>query len=203
MIEGILSWVFSIAVFLILITLVLQLLPERFKKYLNFYTGVLLILIAIKPVTGFLKVDSDIVSYFELGEMSLKLGDISDSLSLTRDVTEDKLINEYNILIEENITGLLKKYGYTIYDIFVDWNLEEESDLYGSINKIDIVLRDKSTTGSITGIRPVKPIVIGGEADDETIITQKVVKPELIEIKNKLAGFYNLDEEHIIITIQE
>lgn len=201
MIDGILTWVFSIAVFLILITLILQLLPERFKKYLNFYTGVLLMLIAIKPITNLLKIDSDIVSYFELGEMELKLGDISDSLSLTRDVTEDKLINEYNLLVEESITRLLSEYGYAISDISVYWNLDADSTAYGSIASISVMLKDKSTGGTVTGINPIKPIVIGGAA---TAATEPVKeKPEILEIKNKLAGFYNLKGEHINITIQE
>ncbi len=202
MIDGILTWVFSIAVFLILITLILQLLPERFKKYLNFYTGVLLMLIAIKPITNLLKIDSDIVSYFELGEMELKLGDISDSLSLTRDVTEDKLINEYNHLVEESITRLLSEYGYVISDISVDWNLDADSTAYGSIASISVALKDKSTGGTVTGIKPIEPIIIGGAA--ATAATEPVEeKPEILEIKNKLAGFYNLKGEHINITIQE
>jgi len=202
MIDGILTWVFSIAVFLILITLILQLLPERFKKYLNFYTGVLLMLIAIKPITNLLKIDSDIVSYFELGEMELKLGDISDSLSLTRDVTEDKLINEYNLLVEESITRLLSEYGYVISDISVDWNLDADSTAYGSIASISVALKDKSTGGTVTGIKPIEPIIIGGAA--VTAATEPVEeKPEILEIKNKLVGFYNLKGEHINITIQE
>lgn len=199
MIDGILTWVFSIAVFLILITLILQLLPERFKKYLNFYTGVLLMLIAIKPVTSLLKIDSDIAAYFELGEMELKLDDISNSLSLTRDVTEDRLIDEYNLLIEESVTGLLSTYGYTISDISIDWNLEADSTSYGSIKRMSVTLKDKSTRGSVTGIKPVEPIVIGGAA----VTGPEEEKPEIVEIKNKLAGFYNLKGEHINITIQE
>ncbi len=201
MTKGVLTWVFSIAVFLILVTLILQLLPERFKKYLNFYTGVLLMLIVIKPVTNLLKIDSSITSYFELGEMALKLDEIGNNLNLTRDVTEDKLIDEYNILIEENVTSLLIEYGYTILDILIDWNLDVESEAYGSITKIDIVLKDKSTSGSISGIRPIEPIVIGKEKESEAVTT--ATKPEIAEIKNKLAGFYNLSEAHINITIQE
>ncbi len=201
MTNGVLTWVFSIAVFLILVTLILQLLPERFKKYLNFYTGVLLMLITIKPITSLLKIDSSISSYFELGEMALKLDEISNSLNLTRDVTEDKLIDEYNTIIEENITGLLIEYGYTILDILIDWNLDADSEAYGSITKIDIVLRDKSTSGSIGGIRPIEPIIIGEDKESENATT--ATKPEVVEIKNKLAGFYNLSKAHINITIQE
>lgn len=201
MTDGILTWVFSIAVFLILITLILQLLPERFKKYLNFYTGILLMLIAIKPITSFLKIDASISSYFELGKMALELEEISNSLNLTRDVTEGKLIDEYNTIIEENITGLLIEYGYTIIDILIDWNLDAESEEYGSIKKIDIILRNKSTSGSISGIRPIEPIIIGRQEDKNA--TAAATKPEIAEIKNKLVGFYNLSEAHINITIQE
>ncbi|MBO5227790.1 MAG: stage III sporulation protein AF, partial [Lachnospiraceae bacterium] len=162
---------------------------------------VLLMLIAIKPITNLLKIDSDIVSYFELGEMELKLGDISDSLSLTRDVIEDKLINEYNLLVEESITRLLSEYGYAISDISVYWNLDADSTAYGSIASISVMLKDKSTGGTVTGINPIKPIEIGGAA---TAATEPVKeKPEILEIKNKLAGFYNLKGEHINITIQE
>lgn len=194
MIEAILNWVFSIAVFLILITLFLQLLPERFKKYLNFYTGVLLMLIAIKPVTGLFKIDSDIVSYFELGEMELKLRDISDSLSLTRNVTGDRLINEYNLLIREGVEKLIDEYGYTATAVSVEWNLDENSTSYGTIKNISATLNSKRTGGSVSGIKPVSPIVIGEGADEEN--------QEIIEIKSKLADFYKIRKEHININVQ-
>ncbi|MBQ9765723.1 MAG: stage III sporulation protein AF [Lachnospiraceae bacterium] len=199
MIEGILSWVFNIAVYLILITLVLQLLPERFKKYFNFYTGILLMLIIINPITKLLKLDTSIVSQFEKAAMQFELDEISGEIKMTEGIMEEILIDEYNQIIKSGVTEIIKEYGYTLNDLEVEWRLDEEDDAYGSIGGMNVILREKRTGMSSSKTVEINPVVIG----DKTPELTEYEKAQIVEIKNKLAGFYNLSEAHIIITIQE
>lgn len=197
MINGILDWVKNIALYIILITLILQILPERYRKYVGFFTGVLLMLLTVKPALKLFKLDSSFAGYFQVGEMGRQLKEMSQMLMLTKEVGEERLIESYNEQIKENITALLSVYGFQISDIRVDWNLEEDSTGYGSIKSISITLREKGTAGT-TGIGQIAPIQISIGKGAETTAD----RPEIAEMKKALGGFYNLEEAHINITVQ-
>ncbi|MBE5949176.1 MAG: hypothetical protein E7261_09130 [Lachnospiraceae bacterium] len=189
-----LEWVCDIAVYLILISIVLQVIPKKFRKYINFFTGVLLIILVINPVTKLFDADKALVEYFEIEEMRQALSDMEDMIKFTENVNEEKLIESYNMQIAEKITELIKEYGFRITDVQVSWNLDNEMKEYGSIKSIYLVLDEKRTHGTIT-INPVKVTIGEQKADAYT-------KAEVEEMKKIIAGFYNLEEEHINIMIQ-
>ena len=190
----VLEWVCDIAVYLILITIILQVIPKRFRKYINFFTGVLLIILVISPVTGLFSVDVALADYFEMEEMRQALNDMEDMIKFTENVSEEKLIDNYSGQIKSKISELIKGYGFRITDVQVGWNLDEETDKYGSIDSIYIVLDEKRTQGTIV-IEPVK-IAIGEQKTDP--YTEKEIK----EMKKIIADFYNLENSHINIMIQ-
>lgn len=192
--SAVLEWVCDIAVYLILITIILQVVPKRFRKYINFFTGVLLIILVISPVTGLLNADIALADYFEMEEMRQALNDMEDMIKFTENVSEEKLIDNYSGQIKSKISELIKEYGFRITDIQVGWNLDDETEKFGSIKSIYIVLDEKRTQGAIV-IEPVK-ITIGGQKTDA--YTEKEIK----EMKKIIADFYNLEDSHINIMIQ-
>ena len=194
MMEAVFEWVCDIAVYLILVTIILQVIPKRFKKYLSFFTGILLIILVINPLTRLFDIDGALAGYFELGEMRQQLNDMENRLRLTENVGEEKLLEGYNEQIKENISKLIKEYGYKIVDIDVVWNLESESEEYGSIISIGMRLKEKRTEGTIT-VEPVK-ITLG------TTTEEAYTREEIKEMKKLVANFYNLEEAHINIMIQ-
>ena len=192
--SAVLEWVCDIAFYLILITIILQVIPKRFRKYINFFTGILLIILAIRPVTKLLSVDVVLADYFEVEEMRQALNDMEDMIKFTENVSEEKLIDNYSGQIKSKIAELIKEYGYRITDIQVGWNLDDEAEKYGSINSIYIMLDEKRTQGAIV-IEPVK-ITVGEQKSDA--YTEKEIK----EMKKIIADFYNLEDSHINIMIQ-
>lgn len=189
-----LEWVCDIAVYLILVSIILQVIPKKFRKYINFFTGVLLIILVINPVTKLFDADTALVEYFEIEEMRQALSDMEDMIKFTENVNEEKLIESYNGQIADKISELIKEYGFRITDVQVSWNLDNEMKEYGSIKSIYLVLDEKRTHGTIT-INPMKVTIGEQKADAYT-------KAEVEEMKKKIAGFYNLEEEHINIMIQ-
>ena len=52
--EGVVSWVKSIAYYVILVSLFQGILPDnRYKKYVQLFTGMVLTLLVLSPVLGF------------------------------------------------------------------------------------------------------------------------------------------------------
>ena len=59
------QWISSILCFLIFITMVIALLPaKKYEKYIRFFTGMMLILLVISPLTKGLRLEDRIAYYF-------------------------------------------------------------------------------------------------------------------------------------------
>lgn len=64
--KGILEWVKQIACYMVLVTVLADLLPKKnYEKYFRLFAGLVLILLVIQPVTGPLKLDRQILKMFE------------------------------------------------------------------------------------------------------------------------------------------
>lgn len=192
--DVILKWIGDIAVYLILVTLILQIIPKKFRKYISFFTGMLLIMLVISPVTGLFGADVALADYFKLEGMKQAVSDMEDMIRFAENVYEEKMIENYNSQIRERISELIKEYGFRVNEVEVVWNLDAGTENYGSISSIYVNLDEKTTQGTIT-IKPVK-VTVGEQLHDT--YTEK----EILGMKAKIAGFYNLSESHINITIQ-
>ena len=192
--DAILKWIGDVAVYLILVTLILQVIPKKFRKYISFFTGMLLIMLVISPITGLFGADAALVDYFKLEDMKQAVSDMEDMIRFTENVSEKKMIEGYNGQIKERISELIIGYGFRVNEVQVMWNLDADEEDYGSITGIYVQLDEKTTPGTIT-IEPVK-VTVGEQLHDA--YTEK----EILEMKAKIAGFYNLSEAHINITIQ-
>lgn len=195
MIDSIFEWICGIAVYMVFITMILQIVPKKFRRYVNFFAGMLLIIVVINPVSDMFGVKSALAEHFKIGEMRQQLYEMQDMISLTENIGEERLISDYSGRISANISEMIKKYGFKIDDIQIEWNLDNTSKRYGSIENIYMVLEKKRTEGTIK-VNPIK-ITLGQETL-ENIYTEKEIK----EMKKMIAEFYNMEEQHINIMIQ-
>ena len=64
MTDGIYSWIQNVACFFILLTAVMNFLPDNsYKKYVQFYMGMLLILVILSPVFRFTGLENKVTSF--------------------------------------------------------------------------------------------------------------------------------------------
>ena len=64
MTDGIYSWIQNVACFFILLTAVMNFLPDNsYKKYVQFYMGMLLILVILPPVFRFTGLENKVTSF--------------------------------------------------------------------------------------------------------------------------------------------
>lgn len=64
MFEFLKEWVQNITFYLILVTLIVQMLPEKsYRKYIQFITGLILILLLMEPILSFTKFSVSFESY--------------------------------------------------------------------------------------------------------------------------------------------
>ena len=105
--EFLYQYIKNICVFTLVITLILNIFPDRqYLKYIKLFAGLLLILLAINPIVnlGKKRIDiSDIIDKFYYSEITVD-SDMSDSLNEIQTKVYESMseMNEQSTGVEEN-----------------------------------------------------------------------------------------------------
>lgn len=96
------EWIRNVAFYLVMITAVIQILPnDTYKKYVHFFTGLVLILLLMTPVLKILGMEN-FASSLEGGEsFEQKIQEMEEETEYLREVQLDDYLQEKNIEVEE------------------------------------------------------------------------------------------------------
>ncbi len=74
------EWVKNIAIYLVLFTAVLQLVPNNhYKKYIQFFTGLLLIIMLSGPILKLFGAEKSFQKFYESAEYEQKVREIEEA----------------------------------------------------------------------------------------------------------------------------
>lgn len=212
-INSLYSWMKNIIIFLILVTVIFNLLGKsNYKKYVGLVTGLILVLLVVTPIiTLFGKEDILNFSLDTHGTL-VQAEDISDELFRMEKLSEDSMFSEYIEVIRGQTVKLLSEKGLILRSMMIEINKDKDSINFGEILAMDIkasYLRTSEVTKEEESeINQVEPITIGQiKVDSNESKSEKnqqtSLSPMEINIKNVLADFYNVDSSNINISIQE
>ncbi len=170
--DAIVTYFRNIIIFLIFINFVEIILPnKKYKNYMDFVLGLILISIVISPIVKLLKLDAK--SY-----TSQVLTNNSQNTSYTNNVDYTKA------LYESQVCNQLESYLVNTFDITPANIKIVVSDDYAALQEIHFDIKNNS----------VEPINISTTNDT-------VESPHIIDIKNKISLAYNLSVGNIHINI--
>ena len=101
------DWMKSIIIYLILSGIVVNLAPTgNYKKYINFFTGLLLLIILAEPVAFLFNIGA--------GDIDNLLGYIESNMNYEiNDISGDKAENYYELSMSDSIELLVEEEGFT------------------------------------------------------------------------------------------
>ncbi len=213
-INSLYSWMKNIIIFLILVTVIFNLLGKsNYKKYAGLVTGLILVLLVVTPIiTLFGKEDILNFSLNSHGTL-VQAEDISEELFRMEKLSEDSIFAEYREVLRGQTVKLLEEKGLILRSMQIDINKDKDSINFGKILAMDIkasYLRTNEVVreGEVSGKLQVEPVTIGqikvDSKEEESKGSQPIsLSPMEINIKNVLADFYNVDSSNINISIQE
>ncbi len=205
-IGSIYDWVKSIVFFLVLISVINNLLgSSSYKKYINLISGMILIILVVSPLLRVFDIDEKIDYYFKKNTFMADSQDINNDLIKIEQSQMSSIMEEYKKEIKSNAARLLEKEGLYISSFNVKINEDENSRSFGTIEKIDIVAaytykEESNLLESIDKVE-IDRIEIGQKNQEENNDNIKLSETE-IYIKNLLSDFYNVDFDNINISIQ-
>lgn len=189
--EAVFDWVKGIVFYLILLTVVNHLVPnQKYGKYIRLFTGMLLIMMVIRPVTqvfswneqydmNFLKILGESVE-FEWDDETMA-GDLED-------VQERQLLAEYERQVKAFVEAEAKALGITVTDVQVEAAREEDIIVPERIRMKASVSATEKGLDEIT----IADIIIEEQKGNVT--------EEISNLQKVLAQYYGIEESRIQIS---
>lgn len=157
--EQLLGYIKNIGFFLILMSVVCNVLPDNgYKKYCRLFCGLVLVVLVINPFYEFLNYDGDIKDIFISNTYKSQLIELQNQLELQQDAIDNELMSRYEAALVNELSGLATEAGLYLMDVSVETAQEERSGelslkkvtLYVTEDKqlADKAWEDKDTAGS-------------------------------------------------------
>ena len=201
--EGLYEWIRNITYYLIFMTVVTNLLPDKkYEKYFRLFAGMVLILLVLKPFTGGLRLDDKLAYYFESISFQKEASELSAQLTDMEGVRLKSMVSQY----------------------------EEKKETFGHVVSVSLRLASDSSGqadqgGSSSGIQPVEPVepvepiepverirveLNGGSEEVSETIGASAGQPDkrqeensaLAGLRRRISEYYDLEEQDIEIQLE-
>ena len=204
--EIIYQWMRNILIFIIAVTVLFQLIEKTsYRKYAGFVTGMILILLIVKPLLSVSGKDQGFWYLLESYDYLFEVEDNSEALIGAQDTRNSIILEEYKEVLKKQTERLLNQKGLTILSMDAEFEDSLSKANYGALKSLHVIAgyqKDSSKTKEERKVAIDKIVVEIGEKKKEKSNSSEL-SPLALSTKNLLADFYNLDAQHIHITIQE
>ncbi len=206
--NAIYSWVKNIVIFLVITTIVTNLLGKSsYKKYVNLITGIILVILVISPLLKLFQLDKTMDYYFTTNSLLAEAEDMNSRLVNAQEEQMSAILEEYKEQIGKQVGNLLEREDLYLIDINVTVNEDENSATFGNLLSLEVTAgyTGADTKESLVDIDriDIKNIKIGEKNEADTENDSNILTPGEINIKNLLSDFYNMNPDNINISIQE
>lgn len=177
----------KIAVFYVLSTFLMNLInDEKYKKYINMFSGIVIIILVIKPIGSLLSLEGKFTELFDFNQTVQMTESLKKELKIADERMKGQLIEEFTKKAEENIKEHLAEYNVFFRDMEIEFELDENSTEFGSIKYIFLYLSKSSDASSID-------IFIEDYDSSKDIV--------VIEIKKYISEVYKINKNNIYVNI--
>ncbi len=201
------EWVRNIVIYLILNTIIMNLLgSSSYKKYISIVSGMILLLIVVSPFLRLFKMDDILDYYLNTNIYQADVSDFQNELKLMEDKQKDVVFAGFEERIREQVADMLQNDGLYLYEMEVVINQDGESDSFGELRSLSITAGYLEDEGIPVHMIDIEKIVISDNKCGDKNIKESIenlLSPLEIQIKKRLSDFYNMKQDNINISIKE
>lgn len=213
--SGLYSWVGSIAFYLIFITVVVNLLPnKKYEKYIKLFSGMVFILLVLKPLTGGLRLEDKIAYYFESFTFQNDADDLKKELTGMEQYRMEQMIGQYEDAVAKDVEAMAADLEF--YPVRTEVKIESDpgQEAYGTVTHIKMTVtrdqteetaQDRKGAGSgitpVEPMAPVEPVKVGEETKEQ--IDLPVPDEGLNRLRRKVEGYYGLQTADVEIELEK
>lgn len=206
------EWIQNVVVFLLLMTMAGQLIPEeKYRKYIHLTMGLLLILVILLPLTKLTGMEEKIYQNFIRESFRISAADARAGESIVG--AEGQFSDGYRRMIREEVRLYFEANSMVMKYCELDMDDDAESENYGQIYqmRVGIVPKDRNMDGTDSQKEIEKEIGVGeiqigkgkyGDVPDNSEISNSSPPKEKIEQWRKdILLQFGIEEEQLELEI--
>lgn len=214
--KGILEWVRQITCYLIFVTVLMGLLPNKsYEKYVRLFAGMVLVLLALRPITGGLGLDEQVARLFEAIRVQEEAGELADQISGLERERLNRIMEGYQETVEQEVEAMAASEGLAA-SASARMETDPEREGFGRVREIRLVLSEPEEGEAVEPVKigiSVEPVEVEpvGETGTENGSVKEAgasgqtlaVSPEAAQAAETLAERivrdYGLEDDHVEI----
>lgn len=214
--EQLFEWIRSIIYYLIFITVVANLLPnKKYEKYIRFFAGMVLILLVLKPITGGLRLDDTLAYYFESISLKKEATELTSEIAKMDGQRLDKMITKYEDAVSGDLKSMAVSAGFSCNTSKAEINEDQDSKNFGHVVRVSLVLKPESVEGeeeaipAVEGMEPVQKVAkvegikITPSPPSQGENVRQEENSQVSGLRKKIAEYYGLEEQDIEIQVED
>lgn len=188
--DAVYNWIKGIAFYLIIVLAIQNVLPDnKYKKYIKMFTGMILVLLIISPITNLFNYTDKIANVYQSKLVEQEVNQMKNQLTGMEDSIVDASISQYKEYVKQQINLFVEEEGYQLAQFSCEVNENVE------ISNISLVISKESTNQSNINIDKITI-----DSDNKNI--SEIENSSLNKIKKSIVDFYNISESNINISIR-
>lgn len=199
------DWVKNIVIYLLIVSIIMNLIGKSdYKKYINVFTGLLLLVIIITPIVNFISNENSLEQYFNAYVNKVELGIDLETIDVNENRKEEVILTTYKENVKKQISSLVQANGVYLKKCEIILDDKENFGVikeifcviqYDEINDNDIFIEEVEHVNVVidTTIEEIEQYEFSKNAEKYNELTQK--------LKNIIANFYAISSDNIYITV--
>ncbi len=192
--DGIYGWIRNLTGFFLFMSVIENLLPnKKYGKYVRLFSGMILILLVLQPLTGSLRLEDKIAHYYESFVFRYQADDLQSEILGIEKQRLEQMIGQYEHAVELDVGQMAEDMGFFVRECSVSINGEEDTEQFGTVTSISLRIaagesgeagtgeigeagREAGSTGGMAGVRndqgqqPIDPVEKRTIAEVEPVV---------------------------------
>lgn len=217
--EACYSWVQNLVFFFLFMAVIDNLIAEKnYRKYVRLFSGTVLILLVLKPLTGGLRLEESITRAYQSFVFQYQAEDLQEELMGIETKRLEQIIRQYEEAVAVDVEQMAAEEMLTVENCQASIDSNAQSETYGQVVRIQVrvsaaehergevseeeqIGKPKEEAGGKT-VRPVAPVTIG-ETAEASMPDQMYseLSGRILRLRRRLETYYNLEERYVEIQV--
>ena len=207
------GWIRNLTGYFLFMSVLDNLLPGRkYTRYIRLFSGMVLILLVLQPLTGSLRLEERIAHYYESFVFQYQADDLKQEILGVEKQQLKQLIRQYEQAVEQDVQQMAEDAGYTVESCRARICSEQGTESFGTVTGIQMRIEemgDETVDGNVGvgegsgAVQPVEPVEIGALSDAPRREVLADYSAETGILRRKIASYYNLEESYVEIQVVE
>lgn len=137
--DGIYGWIRNLTGFFLFMSVIENLLPnKKYGRYVRLFSGMILILLVLQPLTGSLRLEDKIAHYYESFVFQYQADDLQSEILGIEKQRLAQMIAQYEHAVEQDVGQMAADMGFAVRECSVTINGEEGTEQFGTVTGIKL-----------------------------------------------------------------